>query len=312
MKFNVQDLIDRGLVKAKEYDNGLKVLKYDRKVFFKNLWHLDERLLECRGRVVDSDWNVIVNPFKKVFNYGENGTGNELRTDCLYREVHKLNGFLGLVTYTEEYGMLYSTTGTLDSTYAGMVKEMFLERVSEIRMRTIKDNPNFTMMFEVCHQDDPHIVPENVGLYLIGCRHTGLGEEHEEDQFTEAELDKLAVHMGWRRPKHKLDTLDNILARAKTSKTEGVMVCSALNDEHLFKYKTPHYLSKKLLMRLGKARVEQLFDNPEQFKKNLKDEEFFGFVEYVSSNIPRDVWKTMKDQERRNLIECWFDKNNAF
>ncbi|QDF14792.1 putative RNA ligase/tail attachment protein [Vibrio phage Pontus] len=308
MKFNVQDLIDRGLVKAKEYDNGLKVLKYDRKVFFKNLWHLDERLLECRGRVVDADWNVIVNPFKKVFNYGENGTGNELRTDCLYREVHKLNGFLGCVTRSSEYGMLYSTTGTLDSEYAKMVEEMFLEHTLHID----EIHPDFTLMFEVCHPDDPHIVAEQAGIYLIGCRHTGEGEECEEEQFTEKELDKLADFFGWRRPEHRLDTLDNILARAKVSKTEGVMVCSALNDEHLFKYKTPHYLSKKLLMRLGKARVEQLFDNPEQFKKNLKDEEFFGFVEYVSSNIPRDVWKTMKDQERRNLIECWFDKNNAF
>ncbi|WBU76762.1 putative RNA ligase/tail attachment protein [Vibrio phage Javier] len=308
MKFNVQDLIDRGLVKAKEYDNGLKVLKYDRKVFFKNLWHLDERLLECRGRVVDADWNVIVNPFKKVFNYGENGTGKELRTDCLYREVHKLNGFLGCVTRSSEYGMLYSTTGTLDSEYAKMVEEMFLEHTHHADLL----HKDFTMMFEVCHPDDPHIVEEQVGLYLIGIRHTGEGEEWEEDQFTEAELDKMARWFGWRRPEHRLDTLDNILARARISKTEGVMVCSALNDEHLFKYKTPHYLSKKLLMRLGKARVEQLFDNPEQFKKNLKDEEFFGFVEYVSSNIPRDVWKTMKDQERRNLIECWFDKNNAF
>ncbi|AUG85151.1 putative RNA ligase/tail attachment protein [Vibrio phage Ceto] len=308
MKFNVQDLIDRGLVKAKEYDNGLKVLKYDRSVFFKNLWHLDERLLECRGRVVDADWNVIINPFKKVFNYGENGTGNELRKDCLYREVHKLNGFLGCVTRSSEYGMLYSTTGTLDSEYAQMVKDMFLEHTRHID----EIHPDFTLMFEVCHQDDPHIVPEQVGIYLIGCRHTGEGEECEEEQFTEKELDKLARHFGWRRPEHRLDTLENILARAKASKTEGVMVCSALNDEHLFKYKTPHYLSKKLLMRLGKARVEQLFDNPEQFKKSLKDEEFFGFVDYVARYIGRDMWKTLKDQERRELIECWFDKNNAF
>ncbi|QIG60616.1 RNA ligase [Vibrio phage VPT02] len=308
MKFNVQDLIDRGLVKTKEYDNGLKVLKYDRSVFFKNLWHLDERLLDCRGRVVDADWNVIVNPFTKVFNYGENGTGNNLRKDCLYREVHKLNGFLGCVTRSSEYGMLYSTTGTLDSTYAQMVKEMFLEHTRNID----EIHPDFTLMFEVCHPDDPHIVPEHAGIYLIGCRHTGEGEDEAEEPMTEKELDKLALAFGWKRPEHRLDTLENILARAKTSKTEGVMVCSALNDEHLFKYKTPHYLSKKLLMRLGKARVENLFDNPEQFKKNLKDEEFFGFVDYVAQYIGRDLWKTMKEQERRELIECWFDKNNAF
>lgn len=309
MKFNVQDLVERGLVKAKEYDNGLKVLKYDRSVFYKNLWHLDERLLECRGRVVDADWNVIVNPFKKVFNYGENNTGNDLRKDCLYREVHKLNGFLGLVTRSTEYGMLYSTTGTLDSEYARMVEEMFLSETRPASVEAI--HPDFTLMFEVCHQDDPHIVEENVGIYLIGCRHTGEGCEEAEDRITETDLDTLAENYGWKRPHHKLDTLDNILARAATSKTEGIMVCNALDDSHLFKLKTPHYLSKKALMRLGKARVEHMFDNPAKFKERL-DEEFYGFVDYVVEYIGRDIWKGMKDQERRTLIECWFSKNNAF
>ena len=41
---------------------------------FNNLWNLDDRLLECRGTVVDKDWNVVVLPFKKVFNLGENDT----------------------------------------------------------------------------------------------------------------------------------------------------------------------------------------------------------------------------------------------
>lgn len=308
MKFNVQDLIDRGLVRAKEYANGLKVLKYDRSVFFKNLWHEDERLLDCRGRVVDAEWNVIVNPFTKVFNYGEKGTGLELRKDCLYREVHKLNGFLGCVTRSSEYGMIYSTTGTLDSDYAKMVEQMFLadtQRIDEI-------HPDFTLMFEVCHEDDPHIVAEDVGMYLIGCRHTGEGEDDEEGAFTEQELDVLARWFGWKRPQHQLDTLENILARAKESQTEGVMVCSALTDEHLFKYKTPHYLSKKLLMRLGKAKVEKLFENPDLFKQWLKDEEFFGVVDYILTNMTKESWLALGEQGRRKYMEDWFDKNNAF
>ena len=77
-KLNVDDLVEQGLVKKKTYTKGkykgLSVLKYSRKVFFDNLWHLDDRLLECRGTVVDEADNIIVLPFKKVFNFGENGT----------------------------------------------------------------------------------------------------------------------------------------------------------------------------------------------------------------------------------------------
>ena len=96
MKLNIQDLIDQDLVVKKSYTEGvykgLSVLKYHRKVFFNNLWHLDERLLECRGTVVDEDWNVIVLPFKKVFNLGENGTQVDPDRGVIIPE--KINGFM--------------------------------------------------------------------------------------------------------------------------------------------------------------------------------------------------------------------------
>lgn len=303
MKFNVQDLIDKKLVVAKEYENGLKVLKYARSVFFDNAWGLDPRLLECRGRVVDADWNVVVNPFKKVFNYGENGTGKELRTDCLYREVEKLNGFLGCFTSTEEYGHILSTTGSLDSEHVGWFTELFYAEFCNV------DNvpKGITLMFEVCHPLDPHIVEEEVGVYLIGARYTDSG-----DRLTEAELDELAEYHRVPRPAHGIDTLENICKRAQNSKREGVMVCALSTDEHLFKLKTPHYLTKKLFIRLGKGRVEQLFSHPEKFKRWLKDEEFFGFANFLTSNLSVDTWKMLSGNGRHKYIEGYFSKNNAF
>lgn len=43
----------------------LYVLKYKRDVFFKNLW--TPELEQCRGLIVDSDFNVVVRPFRKIF-----------------------------------------------------------------------------------------------------------------------------------------------------------------------------------------------------------------------------------------------------
>lgn len=303
MKFDVSDLVARGLVVVKAYENGLSVLKYDRKVFFNNSWGKDARLLECRGRIVDANWNVIVNPFKKVFNYGENGTGKALRTDCLYREVDKLNGFLGCFTRHPKYGNILSTTGSMDSMHVGLFRELFEEEFQHV------DNVPYgvTMMFEVCHPSDPHIVAEDVGIHLIGARFV-----ETDERLSEAELDELAEYHMVGRPGHRIDTLENICKRAYSSKREGVMVCALSNDEHLFKLKTPHYLTKKLFMRLGKGRVEHLFKEPEQFKKWLKDEEFFGFVDFLTTNLNVDLWKMMQQEERRNYIEGYFSKNNAF
>ena len=47
------------LVKMRETSNPeLFVLKYQRSVFFDNLW--DEYLEECRGTVVDKDFNLTL------------------------------------------------------------------------------------------------------------------------------------------------------------------------------------------------------------------------------------------------------------
>lgn len=295
MKFNVQDLIDSGLVKTKEYGSGLRVLKYARKVFFKNLWHKDERLLECRGRVVDSNWNVIVNPFNKVFNYGENSTGTSIEESTTLRAVVKLNGYLGNITRTDKYGTLYSTTGTLDSPYAKLLEKEFLKSYSTNKLRK-----NVTYMFEVCHKSDPHIIKEKMGLYLIGMRCVSTGKV-----FSEPLLDLEAAELGFMRPLHLVLTKEELLVAATEVKHEGFMARDLDTNEYLFKIKSPHYLTKKLLMRLGDTKAEQLFAAPDIFKQQLRDEEFFEFVDYVARRMECHVWKTLSDQERRIFIEKW-------
>lgn len=59
------------VVKESETRKGLFNVKYTRQVFFNNTW--DELLRECRGLVIDQDYNVVVHPMRKVFNYMENG-----------------------------------------------------------------------------------------------------------------------------------------------------------------------------------------------------------------------------------------------
>ena len=50
-------------------------------------------------------------------------------------------------------------------------------------------------MFEVCDETDPHIIKEQVGLYLIGCRKVFDGYS-----LAEKELDKLAIQYSLLRP----------------------------------------------------------------------------------------------------------------
>ena len=293
MKLDVSDLIERKLVTKKTYTNGvykgLSVLKYTKKVFYDNLWHLDDRLLECRGTVVDEDWNVIVLPFKKVFNYGENGTTVDPDREVI--AVEKINGFMAAATMTQKYGLIISTTGSLDSSYAKLARKWIGQlEYSDCFLE------GETYLFEICDKSDPHIVEEDEGAYLIGIR------DHETGRlYSEFSLYSIAATHSCKRPKTTRLKFKDI----PQTEREGFMTRDAATEEVLCKLKSNHYLSKKAIMRLGRAKVDILFDNPELFKRRV-DEEFYQLVDFLSENIDKEVFRNYSDQQRRDLIERYF------
>ena len=294
MKFNVDGLIEQGLVKKKTYTEGkykgLSILKYTKKVFWDNLWHLDERLLECRGIVVDEDDNVIVRPFKKVFNLGENGV--TVAPERMVEIPTKVNGFLGCATMTEKYGLIISTTGTLDSEYADLARKWIELGDTELLI------DGRTYMFEICDSTDLHIVDETEGAYLIGARGIETGKLS-----CEVFLDVMANYSLYHRPSVGLMKFKDI---PRTNK-EGFMVLCAINGEVLCKLKSPHYLSKKAFLRMGRKRIDLAFDNPIEFKKQI-DEEFFDFHQYLLDGYTKEVYHALSEYERRQLIERYFNE----
>ena len=64
------------------------------------------------------------------------------------------------VTYTADYGMIVSTTGTLDSNYVEMAKEL-LSITENNRLKG-----NYTLVYEIYHPEDPHIIQEELGVYF--------------------------------------------------------------------------------------------------------------------------------------------------
>ena len=288
---NFDDLVERGLVHKKTYTEGkyagLSVFKYSRKVFYDSLWELDSRLMEARGIVLDSDDNIIVWPFRKVFNYQENGT--TIGEEQLCSVVRKVNGFLGCVTKTLNYGTIYSTTGTLDSDFAKLVAKHVDD--SKIEM-------GYTYLFEICDKSDPHIVHEEAGAYLIGVRDLRTGV-----MIRESILDLIALDLGVRRPATFAMTFASVLKLSRTVQHEGFMVYSG---KTALKIKSKHYLAKKFLMRMSDGKVDGMFTNPNIVKQTI-DEEFYDIVDYITTHFMQEVWQEMSDQQRRQIIEGYFN-----
>ena len=248
---------------------GLFVKKYTKRVFYDNLWNQDEELLESRGHVETADGKIVIKPFTKIFNHHENGTNIDRDEQCV--AICKVNGFMACATYVAEVDdVVISTTGSLDSDFVKMAEEHLASVKSWIKLN---GSVLTTYMFEIVDPRDPHIIQEEPGAYLIGCRFVANDRPYFSDVLTESLLDSLAEKMGVKRPMWSVCRFSSIVEVAKQSKHEGFVVYGQTSRTAL-KIKTPYYLvlkaaaRKKDIMSLNKQNV---------------DEEFYDLIEHLRS-----------------------------
>lgn len=273
---------------------GLFVKKYTRDVFYKNRWHESEELLESRGHVETSDGKIVINSFTKIFNYTENGTTIEL--DEVVSVVEKINGFMACATWVPEVNdVVISTTGSLDSDFVKMAKEMMPKVINILR----EEKLSRTFIFEIVHQDDPHIIPENVGVYLLGIRDIDCTEKYFSSEDFELELDETAAYLQVQRPYHFRALFKDVLEDVKKCRHEGYVVYGEESNTAL-KIKSPYYLALKAL-----ARCKDI----EKLNKEYIDEEFYELVDHFLEMGERF---TMNEQDRLTYIRDYYMQEGKY
>jgi hypothetical protein len=284
------------LVNMRSAGKGIFVLKYSRRVFYDNLWN--DFLEECRGTIVDADFNVVSRPFTKIYNYGVEAKAPVLADDVKVTAYRKANGFMVAMTWYNN-DILVSTTGSTDSDFVGYAKEMMLKHMCwEDWVLSIGSNEGFTFMFECVHPSDPHIVPEAAGMYFLGWRENlweskvhGFGSEILWKIFAE---DTIKCH-----PVESYHfTVGELVAESKKVKHEGFVFYT--EDGVSAKIKSPYYLTAKWVAR--NPRTDKLLTK--EFKE-LIDEEYYGLLEHIRANISE--YTALDEQARlawvRNYLE---------
>lgn len=286
---------------AEDASGTLRLWKYSKQVFWDKLWSQDPLLLKARGLVLDLAGNVVAHPFDKVFNYGEEGAALEVPDDEEVLAVEKLNGFLGVVSpHPHAKRLLPTTTGSFDSPFVGYINTYLPGPVAGRVLQYFHRNGPLTLMFEVLHPEDPHIIeyaPEMHGLWLIGARRL----DWDAKVLPEEELDTLAAELGFRRPAVERMTFGEVKARTVESRTEGFMVRTADTQDYLCKLKTPYYLTTKFLGRLGDGKAKFLFKNPQEFKRSV-DEEFFPIVDWLAATYTVTEFLAMSEADRLTAL----------
>jgi|GEM_PF-99625 hypothetical protein len=279
----------------------LSTYKYANKVFYNN--EFDDALLELRGLVLDDEGNIIVRPFNKAFNLCEREAKNskypiKLDANDHFNAILKINGFLGCATYVskDEFEgksfnnkVLFSTTGSLDSSFVQMAKE-HLEKYQNLFVA----KPNYTFLFEIVDEKDPHIIEEELGEYLLACRDVLTGELVNQDELRHfvgeiSKSDDILKQIKFPQIFHNI-AFKEIQKIGFSAMHEGFVVYDLDFKEIVFKLKTPFYLItkfigrkkdlNKMLMGLKDHKVDGNF-----IQKYSIDEEFFPLIEHLSKNI---------------------------
>lgn len=285
------------LVRMNKTSNpNLFVLKYARSVFYNDTWN--EFLEECRGTVVDKDFNLVSYPFTKIYNFGIEERAPKWSDDEFVAYVRKVNGFMIACTWYNG-DLLWSTTGSIDSDFTGYAKEIFFSFTQDQKdalFDIISSSPTFTFMFECVHPSDPHIIPEETGLYLLGVR---------EKKF-DSPVYYTPVHMIWEDAGIKTipvqyGTVADVIREAKTCTHEG-FVMYRLNNEGMqesTKIKSPFYLMNKLFAR---GNTDRLLNGK---AKQILDEEFYGLIDHIENN--REEFTKMSEQERLSFTRAYLE-----
>ncbi len=275
-----------GLVNQRPAGEGIYVLKYKKKVFYDDLW--DQYLEHCRGTIVDADFNIVSYPFTKIYNYGIEKSAPVLGDDVEVTAYRKVNGFMVAATWRDG-DILVSTTGSTDSDYVDMARAMMLGHQCWEDWQLAfnrADMHGITVMFECVHPDDPHIVPEQAGMYILGYRENSWGSPVGHDPAVlHALRDQFNCHM----PEYHRVSMAELKAMAKACQHEGFVFYT--EDGISAKIKSPYYLTAKWVAR--NPRTDKLM-TPE-FREQI-DEEYYGLLDAIRANI---VEYTALDEQAR-------------
>ena len=279
------------LVKMKEVATGMFVLKYTKKVFYKGLWN--EYLEECRGTIVDKDFNIIQRPFTKIYNYGVEKQAPVLPNDTEITAFEKINGFMVAVTWHND-NLLVSTTGSIDSPFVDMAME-YINQVKDEIEDFCEYYREFTWLFECCHPNDQHIIQQEPGLYLIGCRHKSW-ESHplvlsEFTNISHADVLNLYRKDIVKVPKQYVTTIGGLKKTVKSVRHEGFVFYTASGVAA--KIKSPYYLMAKWVAR--NPNTAKLTDLKNDFKERI-EEEFYPLVDKIRENI--EEYTALDEQSR--------------
>jgi hypothetical protein len=263
------------------------LLKYRKKVFFKNLW--TPEILECRGTIVSSDFKVHQRPFTKIFNLGEQNV--TIHRDEPVFASRKVNGFMAAGSIdSDTKELLISTTGSTDSSFVELAKKYLLPKKEVF-------SENQTLIFEIVDQEeDPHVIKEKDGAYLLGVRDK-VWNDKQYPYTRESLFDyrtKLAEEFGFPGI-FTFERFSDLVDYTKNVLHEGFVVEMFNEPFTQLKLKSPFYSTVKWIGRMSNEKLNDLLIRKRPIPNHF-DERFIPIFDIIKKDS--DYFMQANEQER--------------
>lgn len=151
----------------------LWIINYTEKCQYDGYWN--EETMQCRGLIVDAEFNIKARPFKKFFNLDEHLSKNlsELPWSLPYTIMEKMDGSLGILYWIEEEPFI-ATRGSFSSDQAVKANELLRTRYKDAPL-----DKRYTYLFEIIYKQNRIVVDykEREELVLLSLIETETGEE---------------------------------------------------------------------------------------------------------------------------------------
>lgn len=288
---------ETGLVKSQTLGH-LTIFKYSSKAFYNpKAWIDHPELLECRGVVTNLKGDQVSFPFNRCFNYMERGKMDGVPDNLEVLASVKHNGFL-LTAFFNPYtqDVSFSTSGALDGPYLDMGVKWIKSHKMFKHVRDYVVGTRRTMLFEIVHPNDPHIIkycPKDQKPYLIGIGRSPGSYELASDLSVFPELNPVECL--------PVMPFSELLSIVKDVRHEGFVVQDRKGN-YITKLKSPYYLVNKLLAR---GKPEFMFRNPAEYKKRAP-EELTWVVDSVVDYFTPEEWTSKTETERMEFLRALF------
>lgn len=291
----LQQMIDQRYINVNKHpDAELYIYNYSNAVQYEQLWN--EWTLQCRGLIMDADYNVVARPFRKFFNLSE--THAQPIPNTPFEVYDKLDGSMGVLYFLNDQPFI-ATRGSFQSEQAIKANEMLY---AQYRSSFQHLDPSKTYMVEIIYPQNRIVVDYGTRkeLVLLGIIDTKTGEEEA--------LKNIGFPLVKRYDAlHDIDKLKDLAFENK----EGFVV--KFENNHRVKVKFEEYVRlHRLLTQVSSLTIWESLMDGQDFQMMLDNipDEFYNWVRKTEAKLKAN-YKEIEDLAKSEFKQLATRKETA-